>query len=525
MQHDMTSFLSSLVYLSLIVGGALLGFILSRFMMDKKLREAQKGAAGIRDLAIREAETIKKEAELSAKDLLIKLRNDFEKETKERRDDISAIEKRIAVREENLDKRVDLLEKKEKDIHTRQDSLRDKETQVTTKQEELQKLIAEEKTRLVSISALSPEEAKKILLSRLDQELLNEKATRIRQMEQEIKENADKVAKETVSIAIQRCASDHTAETTISVVALPSDEMKGRIIGREGRNIRALETATGVDIIIDDTPEAVTISGFDMVRRETARIALEHLISDGRIHPGRIEEVVEKAKEEIEKRIKEEGERAAFELGIHNMHPELLKLVGRLRFRTSFGQNGLQHTIEVARLMGVMADQLGLDSKIAKRAGLLHDVGKVVSAEQEEGTHAIIGGNLSRKYGEVEEVANAVESHHGEVQSNTVYGVLVTAADAISASRPGARAETLETYIKRLENLEKISNSFKGVEKAYALQAGREIRIMVQPEKINDDEAVVMARDIRKKIEEEMEYPGHIKVMVVRETRAVEFAK
>ncbi|MBL8014336.1 MAG: ribonuclease Y [Candidatus Omnitrophica bacterium] len=521
MEHSVTMVLS---YLSLAIGIAL-GFMLRRFMMDRKMREVQKGVDEIRDLAIREADTIKKEAELGAKDLLIKLRYDFEKETKDRRDEISSLEKRMAQREENLDKRVDLLEKKEKDIAVRFDSLKEKETDIHNKTEDLNKMIIEEKNRLHAISALSPEEARKILLGRLDQELVTEKASRIRQAEQEIKESADKVAKETVTLAIQRCASDHTAETTISVVALPSDDMKGRIIGREGRNIRALETATGVDIIIDDTPEAVTISGFDMVRRETARIALEHLISDGRIHPGRIEEVVEKAKEDIEKKIKEEGDRAAFELGIHNMHPELLKLVGRLRYRTSFGQNGLQHTIEVARLMGVMADQLGIDSKIAKRAGLLHDIGKVVNAEQEEGTHAIIGGVLARKYGEIEEVANAVESHHGEIQSNTVYGALVCAADAISASRPGARAETLETYIKRLENLEKISNSFKGVERAFALQAGREIRIMVQPDKINDDEAVVMARDIRKKIEEEMEYPGHIKVMVVRETRAVEFAK
>lgn len=521
MEQSVTMVLS---YLSLAIGIAL-GFILRRFLMDRKMREVQKGVNEVRDLAIREAGTIKKEAELGAKDLLIKLRNDFEKETKDRRDEISTIEKRIAVREENLDKRVDLLEKKEKDVNGRLDMLKEKETGIQQKTDELTKLIIEEKTRLHSISALSPDEARRILLGRLDTELINEKATRIRQNEQEIKESADKYAKETVSIAIQRCASDHTAETTISVVALPSDEMKGRIIGREGRNIRALETATGVDIIIDDTPEAVTISGFDMVRRETARIALEHLIADGRIHPGRIEEVVEKAKEEIETKIKEEGERAAFELGIHNMHIELLKLVGRLRFRTSFGQNGLQHTIEVARLMGIMADQLGLDSKIAKRAGLLHDIGKVVTAEQEEGTHAVVGGRLARKYGETEEVANAVESHHGEVQSHTIYGVLVCSADAISASRPGARAETLETYIKRLESLEKISNSFKGVEKAYALQAGREVRIMVQPDKINDDEAIVMARDIRKKIEEEMEYPGHIKVLVVRETRAIEFAK
>ncbi|MBF0490752.1 MAG: ribonuclease Y, partial [Candidatus Omnitrophica bacterium] len=384
---------------------------------------------------------------------------------------------------------------------------------------------SQEKEVLHKISNLTRDEAKHMLLTRVETELVHEKATRIRQMEEEIKESADKKSREVLSIAIQRCASDHTAETTISIVPLPSDEMKGRIIGREGRNIRALEQATGVDIIIDDTPEAVTISGFDMMRREIARMAIEQLIGDGRIHPGRIEEVVQKAKDELDKKIKEEGERSAIELGIHGMHPELIKLVGRLRYRTSFGQNGLNHSIEVSKLMGIMAYQLGIDVKAAKRAGLLHDIGKVVSSDVEEGTHAIVGGRLCRKYGETEDVAYAVESHHGEVEMNTLYGILVSAADAISAARPGARAESMETYIKRLENLEKISNSFKGVEKTYALQAGREIRVVVMPDKVNDDEAVIMARDIRKKIEEEMEYPGHIKVMVVRETRAIEFAK
>ncbi|MCA9405409.1 MAG: ribonuclease Y, partial [Candidatus Omnitrophica bacterium] len=332
-------------------------------------------------------------------------------------------------------------------------------------------------------------------------------------------------AKTIISTAIQRCASEHTAASTISVVMLPSDEMKGRIIGREGRNIRALEAAAGVDIIIDDTPEAVTISGFDMYRREIARIALENLIADGRIHPGRIEEVVEKAKKEMETVIKEEGEKTAFDLGIHGMHIELLKLVGKLKFRTSYGQNGLQHTKEVAMLMRTMASQLGFDPKVAMRAGLLHDIGKVVSQEVEEGTHAIVGGNLCRKYGEREEVANAVEAHHDEVECHTLYGALLCAADAISAARPGARAETLETYVKRLETLEAIANSFKGINKAYALQAGREIRVLVDPEKVNDDESIVMARDLRKKIEEEMEYPGQIKVIILRETRAVEYAK
>jgi ribonucrease Y len=507
------------------IGCVILGFFLNRFLGGKRSQEAQKGASEIRDLAKREAETIRKEAELQAKDLLIKMRQDFENQSKERRDELTSAEKRIVQREENLDKRVDLLEKKEKDLAVRLDALREGETKIKDKTEELEKLIAEEKSRLQAIANLSQDDARKILLNRIEEDLLTEKATRIRRMGEEIKDEADKKAREVISTAIQRCASDHTAETTISVVPLPSDEMKGRIIGREGRNIRALEQATGVDIIIDDTPEAVTISGFDMVRREIARMALEQLIVDGRIHPGRIEEVVEKAKAELEKKMKEEGERAAMELGIHGMHPELIKLVGRLRYRTSFGQNGLNHSIEVAKLMGIMAYQLGTDVKIAKRSGLLHDIGKVVSSDVEEGTHAIVGARLARKYGEVEEVAYAVESHHGEVEMNTIYGVLVSAADAISAARPGARAESMETYIKRLENLEKISNSFKGVEKSYALQAGREIRIMVLPDKVNDDEAVIMARDIRKKIEEEMEYPGHIKVMVVRETRAVEYAK
>lgn len=507
------------------LGSIVLGFFLNRFLVGKRSQEAHKGATEIRELARREADTIRKEADLQAKDLLIKMRQDFEHQTKDRRDELNNAEKRIVQREENLDKRVDLLEKKEKDLAARLDTLREGEAKIKDRTAELEKLVAEEKSRLQAVANLSQEEARKVLLARVDEELMVEKASRIRHLNEEIKDTADKKAREVISTAIQRCASDHTAETTISVVPLPSDEMKGRIIGREGRNIRALEQATGVDIIIDDTPEAVTISGFDMVRREIARMALEQLIVDGRIHPGRIEEVVEKAKTELDKKMKECGEQATIELGIHGMHPELIKLVGRLRYRTSFGQNGLNHSIEVAKLMGIMAHQIGADVKIAKRAGLLHDIGKVVSSDVEEGTHAIVGARLCRKYGEVEEVAYAVESHHGEVEMNTIYGVMVSAADAISAARPGARAESMETYIKRLENLEKISNSFKGVEKSYALQAGREIRIIVMPEKVNDDEAVVMARDVRKKIEEEMEYPGHIKVMVVREVRAVEYAK
>ncbi len=507
------------------IGCLIAGFLLNNFLSSKRTKEAQTGASDIKELAKREADTIRKEAELSAKDIMIKMRQEFETQTKERRDELGLAEKRIVSREENLDKRVDLLEKKEKDLATRLDVLREGESQNKIKTDELSKVLTEEKQRLQTIANLSTEEAKKILLARIDDDLATEKALRIRHSNEEAKDSADKKARELITIAIQRCASDHTAETTISVVPLPSDEMKGRIIGREGRNIRALEQATGVDIIIDDTPEAVTISGFDMMRREIARMAIEQLIGDGRIHPGRIEEVVQKAKDELDKKIKEEGERAVIELGIHGMHPELIKLVGKLRYRTSFGQNGLNHSIEVSKLMGIMAFQLGIDVKLAKRSGLLHDIGKVVSSDVEEGTHAIVGARLCRKYGETEEVSYAVESHHGEVEMNTLYGILTSAADAISAARPGARAESMETYIKRLENLERISNSFKGVEKSYALQAGREIRIIVMPEKVNDDEAVIMARDIRKKIEEEMEYPGHIKVMVVRETRAIEFAK
>ncbi|MFH1360192.1 MAG: ribonuclease Y [Candidatus Omnitrophota bacterium] len=500
------------------------GYFLSRFFADRRLKEAQHKTKELSENIKKEIESRRKEADIAGKELMIKLKQDFEKETKDRREEIAASEKRIVQKEENLERRADLLEKKEKDIEGRIKTLHESEEKVKGKDQELLKLIAEEKLRLQKMASLTQEEAKALLLSRLEEEITHEKATMIRKMEDEIKETSDKKAKEIISTAIQRCATDHAAETTISVVPLPNDEMKGRIIGREGRNIRALEMATGVDIIIDDTPEAVTISGFDMVRREIARIALENLIADGRIHPGRIEEVVEKAKKEIESRIKEEGERAAFDLGIHGMHPELLKLIGKLKFRTSFGQNALQHTKEVAMLMGIMATQLKLDEKMARRAGLLHDIGKVVGQET-EGTHAVIGANLARKYGEIPEVVKAIEAHHEEVETSSVYGVLVCAADAISAARPGARAETLETYIKRLEVLEGIANSFKGVDKSYALQAGREVRIIVNPDKINDDESVVMARDIRKKVEQGMEYPGQIKVIVIREKRAVEYAK
>lgn len=525
MIEELSIYIQSITFWFIFVVVFFSGYLLRWFFAGKKLQAAESRTKALTESVQKDAENRRKEVELQGKDLMIKLRQDFERETKERREEVTASERRLQQKEENLDKRVDLLERKEKDINARLEELQKKEAAIHGKNEELSKLIEEEKQRLQKISSMTEEDAKKLLLSRVDEDLLHEKATRIRQMEDEIKDAVDKKTRHIITTAIQRCASEHTAASTVTVVMLPSDEMKGRIIGREGRNIRALEAAAGVDIIIDDTPEAVTISGFDMYRREVAKIALENLVADGRIHPGRIEEVVERAKKEMDAIIKEEGEKTAFDLGIHGMHTELLKLVGRLKFRTSYGQNGLQHTKEVAMLIGSMASQLGLDHKVAMRAGLLHDIGKVVSQDVEEGTHAIVGGNLCRKYGEPEEVANAVESHHEEVEMTSIYGALVCAADAISAARPGARAETLETYVKRLESLEKIANSFKGVSKTYALQAGREIRIIVDPDKVNDDESIVMARDIRKKIEEGMEYPGQIKVMVLREKRAIEFAK
>ncbi len=501
------------------------GYLLRWFFSGKRIKEAEQRAKTLVDSAEKETQRRKQEVELQGKDLMIKVRQDFEAETKQRREEILVAEKRIQQKEENLDKRVDLLERKERDISTRLTKLQEDEKVVQERVKQLSDLIAEEKQRLQKISCMSEGDAKNLLLSRLDQEILHEKAVRLRVMEDEIKDTADKKARQIIVTAIQRCAGEHTVSSTVTVVMLPNDEMKGRIIGREGRNIRALEAAAGVDIIIDDTPEAVTISSFDMYRREVARIALESLIADGRIHPGRIEEVVEKAKKELDNVIKEEGDKAAFDLGIHGMHPDLLKLVGRLKFRTSYGQNGLQHTKEVAMLMGSIASQLGLDTKIAMRSGLLHDIGKVVGQGAEEGTHAIVGANLARKCGESPEVVNAIESHHEEVEKNSLYGALVCVADAISAARPGARTETLETYIKRLENLEKITNSFNGIAKSYALQAGREIRVIVDPDKINDDEAIVLARDIRKKIEEGMEYPGQIKIIVLREKKAIEYAK
>lgn len=500
------------------------GYLLRKHIAEKKVQDAEAKAKQIIEQAKKEAQDKHREADLEAKDLLYRMRQDFERTTQERRQEITNAEKRLAQKEENIDRRLDLLEKKEKEIEAKQEGLRKQEDTLKAKDNQLHLLIAEEKERLQKISSLSAEEAKHILLNRLNEELTNEKAALIRKQEEELRLAVEKKAKEIISLAIQKCAADHTVESTVSVVNLPSDEMKGRVIGREGRNIRAFEMATGVDVIIDDTPEAVTLSSFDPVRREVARLSLEKLISDGRIHPGRIEEIVEKTKKDLDEKIREEGERTAFDVGVNNLHPEMIKLIGRLKYRTSFGQNALQHSKEVAFILGAMASELGLDFKLARRIGLLHDIGKAVD-HQVEGTHAKLGAELAKKFNESAEVQAAIEAHHEEAEAKSLYAVLAVAADAISASRPGARRETLETYVKRLEQLESIANVFKGVEKSFAIQAGREIRVIVQPERISDGEAVNLSREIRKKIEEGMEYPGQIKVTVIRETRAIEYAK
>jgi len=516
--------LNIILFAGMAIGAAILGYAVRKYIAEKKIQNAEAKAQYILEQAKKETQDRRREVELEAKDLLYRMRQDFERETKDRRQEIFSLEKRLAQKEENIDRRLDLLEKKEKEIEARSESFKRQEEVFRQKDAQLHALIAEEKERLQKISSLSAEEAKQILLNRLNEELHHEKAVLVKRQEEELRSIAEKKAREIVSLAIQRCAAEHTVESTVSVVTLPNDEMKGRVIGREGRNIRALEMATGVDVIIDDTPEAVTLSAFDTVRREIARLSLEKLIADGRIHPGRIEEIVEKTKKEMEDKIREEGERAAFEAGVNGLHPELIKLLGRLKYRTSFGQNALQHSKEVSYLLGVMASELGLDFKMAKRVGLLHDIGKAVD-HQVEGTHAKLGAELCKKYNESTDIISAVEAHHEETVASSLYGVLAIAADAISAARPGARREILETYIKRLEKLESIANLFKGVEKSFAIQAGREIRVIVQPEKISDGEAVNLSREIRKKIEEGMEYPGQIKVTVIRETRAIEYAK
>ncbi|KAF0195403.1 MAG: uncharacterized protein FD169_1372 [Bacillota bacterium] len=467
--------------------------------------------------AKKQAEAKRREAVLEAKDEVYRLRMEFDRDVKERRNEVQRLERRVTQKDESLDKKMEQLERKEEQLSR-------KDIDLQKLKERAEELVQKQQTELERVSGLSNEEARNILLANIEREIRHEAAVIIKEVEAQTREEADKRAREIITLAIQRCAADHVAETTVSVVALPNDEMKGRIIGREGRNIRALETLTGVDLIIDDTPEAVILSGFDPVRREVARIALERLIVDGRIHPARIEEMVEKAQKEVEQRIREEGEKAVFETGIHNLNPELIKLLGRLRYRTSYGQNVLKHSLEVAHLSGLMAAELGLDIHLAKRAGLLHDIGKAIDHEI-EGPHVSIGAEIAKKYRENPAVVNAIAAHHGDIEAQSVEAVLVAAADAISAARPGARRESLENYIKRLQKLEEISSSFEGVDKVYAIQAGREVRVIVKPDKIDDLSAVRMARDITKRIENELEYPGQIKVTVIRETRAVELAK
>ncbi|MBO4376946.1 MAG: ribonuclease Y [Lachnospiraceae bacterium] len=484
---------------------------------DVKIGAAEDKAREIIDEALKTAESKKREALLEAKEENIRNKNELDKEIKERRAEIQRSERRIQQKEENIDKKSDAIEKKEA-------SLSQKEETLNKMKEEVSKLNEQRVQELERISGLTSDQAKDYLLKIVEDDVKLETAKLIKEMEVRAKEEADKKAKEVIITAIQKCAADHVSEATISVVQLPNDEMKGRIIGREGRNIRTLETMTGVDLIIDDTPEAVILSGFDPIRREVARIALEKLIVDGRIHPARIEETVEKAQKEVETMIKEEGEAAALEVGVHGIHPELIRLLGKMKFRTSYGQNVLRHSVEVAQLSGILAAEMGLDVRLAKRAGLLHDIGKAVDHEM-EGSHVQLGTELCKKYKENAIVINAVEAHHGDVEPQSLIACIVQAADAISAARPGARRETLETYTTRLKQLEDISNNFKGVDKSFAIQAGREIRVMVIPEQVTDADMVIMARDISKKIEDEMEYPGQIKVNVIRESRVIDYAK
>jgi len=497
--------------------GVLVGYIIRKSVAEKAIGSAELKAKNLILDAENRAETIRKEYILEAKEEAHKLRNDADRDIRERRAEISKSERRLIQKEESIDRKLENIEKKE-------ESITNKEESIKNRQKDLERVIEQQMEELEKISGYSVEEAKAILLANTEKEIRSEAAVMIKDITAKAKDEADKKAKEIITGAIQRCAADHVAESTVSVVPLPNDEMKGRIIGREGRNIRAIETLTGIDLIIDDTPEAVILSGFDPVRREIARLSLEKLIVDGRIHPARIEEMVKKSEREVNAIIKEEGEQATFEVGIHNLHPELIKLLGRLKYRTSYGQNVLKHSIEVAHLAGLMAGELGLDITLAKRAGLLHDIGKAIDHEK-EGTHVDLGIEVLKKYKESEVVINAMAAHHGDYEAKTMEAVLIAAADALSAARPGARRETLESYIKRLEKLEEIANTTPGVDKSFAIQAGREIRIIAKPEEVTDESIVFLARDISKKIESELEYPGQIKVNVVRETRAIDYAK
>lgn len=514
----------SLLLVFILIIGLFVGYLIRKSIAEAKISSAETLAKQIVEEAHRNADAAKKEALLEARDENHKLRQQAEDELRERRAELQRQENRLTQKEDFLDQKSVSLDNRELSLEKREEALAERQQQIDEMESKVQALLEEQQAELERISGYTTNQAKQIILNRIEKEVKHEAAVMIKETENQAKEEADKKAKEILSLAIQRCAADHVAESTVSVVTLPNDEMKGRIIGREGRNIRTLETLTGIDLIIDDTPEAVILSGFDPIRREIARIALEKLVQDGRIHPARIEEMVEKARREVDEYIREVGEETTFEVGVHGLHPDLVKILGRLKFRTSYGQNVLKHSAEVAYLSGLLAAELGEDEILARRAGLLHDIGKAIDHEV-EGSHVEIGKELAIKYKEHEVVINAIASHHGDEEPTSVISVLVAAADALSAARPGARSETLENYIKRLEKLEEISESFDGVEKSYAVQAGREIRIMVKPDEIDDLESVRVARDIRKRIESELDYPGHIKVTVIRETRAVEYAK
>jgi len=514
------------IVITFLIGVAvfLAGWFARRVMDRSKIVSAEELAEKIVREAQREAETQKKAAILEAKDEWYRAKAKFEEDTQQTRSEIESQVKQVEKREENLNRKVEFIEKKERELDEQSTELSKKDKTVTERSEKLSRLIDEQNERLERIAGMNRDDAKKLLIKNMESDARLEAARMVKDIKDDARRQGDKEAKEILTLAIQRCAADHVVESTVSVVNLPSDEMKGRIIGREGRNIRAFETATGIDVIVDDTPEAVILSGFDPVRREVARLALERLITDGRIHPGRIEEVVEKARKELDEQIVELGEEACLDVGIHDLKPELVKLLGKLRYRTSYGQNMLQHSKEVAYLCGLMAGELELDTAMAKRAGLLHDIGKAVDHSM-EGTHASLGAELARRYGEGDLVVNAIESHHEDVEPATMIAVLVQAGDAVSGARPGARRETLETYIKRLEKLEEIASSFQGVDRSYAIQAGREIRIMVQHKKIDDARAEALASAVARKIEGELKYPGQIKVVVIRETRAIDYAK
>lgn len=516
MEVDFMVFNILLVIIGLIVGLGL-GFMVAKSRHEKEIAGAQSSAAGIIDSA-------KKEALLEAKEENQKYRSEVESELRESKLELKSQENRLIQREQTLNRKDDSLEKRENSLESKEEALSSKQQLIEEREKDVEKMIEDQQKELEKIAGLSKEDARDVIMKSTEEELNHELTLMVKESEQRAKEEADRKAKNLLSLAIQRCAADQVSETTVSVVTLPNDEMKGRIIGREGRNIRTLETLTGIDLIIDDTPEAVVLSGFDPIRREIARMTLEKLIQDGRIHPARIEEMVEKSRKEMDERIREYGEEAAFEVGAHTLHPDLIKIIGRLRFRTSYGQNVLKHSVEVAKLAGILAAELGEDIQLAKRAGLLHDIGKALDHEI-EGSHVEIGAELAAKYKENPVVINAIASHHGDVEATSVISVLVAAADALSAARPGARSESLENYIRRLRSLENISNSFAGVESSYAVQAGREVRVMVKPEEISDLDAVRLVRDIRKRIEEELDYPGHIKVIVIRETRATDYAK